>query len=87
MAKNQLFTQIDMNETDKRAKEIIKDAELKTSAGKNKGGRKPKEIKADKITRVYMTPEQKESLETYCEKTGISESTLVKQLLAKEGIL
>jgi hypothetical protein len=71
---------------DQQAKEIMKGADLKTAATFNKGGRKPKEVKANMTIRVYVSPEQKELLEEYCRGKGLSESTLVRQLLIKEGI-
>lgn len=49
-------------------------------------GRKPKEIKADKTIRVYVTNEQKMALEQHCFESGISESSLVNQLLRKAEI-
>jgi hypothetical protein len=87
VARNTGFAGIeDIDPTDKKAKEIVKGADL-TTKSKNKGGRKPKEFKADKVLRVYLTTEQKETVVRYCAKTSNSESTLIKQLLIKEGIL
>jgi hypothetical protein len=91
MAKNK-FTDVstlDNSETDKIAREIMDDADLKTTTDNkhNRGGRKAKEIKADKTVRVYVTTDQKTAIELYCSKTGMSESMLVKQLLIKEGVL
>ncbi|SFM30887.1 hypothetical protein [Pelosinus propionicus] len=84
------FTDVNsLNEpNDKIVKEIMKGADLKSTANnKNKGGRKTKEVKADKTIRVYVTEAQKILVEEYCLKTGMSESTLVKHLLIKEGVL
>ncbi|MBP2643679.1 MAG: hypothetical protein H6Q67_1566 [Firmicutes bacterium] len=88
MAKNSGFSSFaDINEpTHKVAKEIVKGADLTSNSIKNKGGRKPKAVKADKTIRVYVTEEQKNALEAYCLKVGLSESTLIKQLLLKEGV-
>jgi hypothetical protein len=85
MATNKGFSAFDDLE-DTQAKEVMKGADLKTSSTFNKGGRKPKEVKANVAIRVYVSPEQKESLEEYCRGKGLSESTLVRQLLIKEGI-
>lgn len=53
----------------------------------SKAGRKPKEVKADKTIRVYVTNEQKMALENKCLQSGFSESTLIKQLLRENGII
>lgn len=83
MATNKGFSAFDDLE-DKPVKEIMKGADLRNK--NNKGGRKPKDVKADKTIRVYVTTEQKDAIEEYCLRTGSSESTLVKQLLIKEGV-
>lgn len=89
MARNK-FTDVSTLEIEKITNEIMANADLKTTASVDerftRGGRKPKDVKADKLVRVYITEPQKTALEKYCEKTGISESSLVKQLLIKEGV-
>lgn len=85
MATNKGFSAFDDLE-DTQAKEIIKGADLKTAATFNKGGRRPKEVKADKTVRVYVSAEQKELLEEYCRKNGLSESMLVRLLMVEKGI-
>lgn len=90
MARNK-FTDInalDNPVADQITQEIMKDADLQsTTDNKHKrGGRKAKEVKADKLIRVYVTEPQKTLLEEYCSSRSMSESALVKQLLAKEGV-
>ena len=82
MAKNKIM----FEDMEKPVKDIMKGAELKANTKVNRGGRKPKEIKADKTIRVYVTAEQKIALEGYCFKTGLSESTFLKQLLIEKEV-
>lgn len=72
--------------TDKVEGSILAGSDLK-SLPRNKGGRKKKEVKADVPVKMYVTPEEKTIIEAHCVKMRISESTLLKQLLVKEGIL
>jgi hypothetical protein len=51
------------------------------------GGRKKKEAKASELMASYLTTEQKEKVQAYCNKTGLPFSTLVRQLLVEKGIL
>jgi hypothetical protein len=51
------------------------------------GGRKKKEAKASELMASYLTTEQKEKVQAYCNKIGLPFSTLVRQLLAEKGIL
>lgn len=86
MAKNKGFASFEDVENDKPTKEIMKDADLKTNNKKNNGGRKPKEVKADKLIRVYITSEQKELLESHCSQVGMTESAFIRHLLIKDGV-
>lgn len=84
MATNKGFSAFDEIEP---IKDIMKDADLITSSNVNKGGRKPKDIKANSVVRVYMVEEQKKAFADYCLENGTTESTFIKGLLLKEGII
>lgn len=87
IAKNNRFTEIhDLD--DEAVKEVMKGAALKDKV-KSKAGRKPKlqEEKATEVMVVYLTEEQKTSLQAYCDKISIPFSTLVKQLLTEKELL
>jgi len=77
---------LDDDKNDKVTREIMDDADLKTVGGKGNGGRKPKEIKSDKLIRVYINSDQKKLLEAYCFRTGVTESSLVRQLLIEKEV-
>jgi len=69
---------------------FVKNADMsKASDKRNKGGR-PKKNESDKANKqifVNLTEEQKGKLESYASSMGTPVSTIVKMLLAKEGII
>ena len=76
----------DLEETHSLNK-FLNNADLVNSKNQRKGGRKKKEAKASELMASYLTAEQKEKVQSYCDKIGIPFSTLVRQMLAEKGIL
>ncbi|VBB08478.1 Hypothetical protein LUCI_3750 [Lucifera butyrica] len=75
-------------DTEKAEKAFLKGADMRKSANlHSKAGRKPKDVKADKPKRVYLTADQSKKVDAYCESIGLDFSPLVRQLLLKEGII
>jgi hypothetical protein len=75
-------------EFEDKEKAFIKGADMiaKTKGG-NKSGRKKKEVKADVSKVVYLTDDQSNNIDNYCNSIPVAFSTLVKQLLNEKGIL
>jgi len=74
------------------AKEVQQQASMQeqkkttTKTSKNLGRPKKTGEKADKKIMINVTKTQKEKIELYAEKSGLSVAGLIKSLLAKENI-
>ena len=53
---------------------------------KKKPGRRTKE-KATEFLQVYFTPDQKKSVQDYCDQIGVPVSVYLRQLLSEKGVL
>jgi hypothetical protein len=80
---------IDDNKRESKEKDFLKGANMTPtkSKPKNKAGRKRKDVKAEITKVVYFNNTQSIAIDEYCNSIPVPFSTLVKQLLHKEGIL
>lgn len=86
-AQKPVIHKIDDLEETHSVNKFLNNADLVNSRNQRKGGRKKKEARASELMASYLTAEQKERVQSYCNKIGIPFSTLVRQMLAEKGIL
>jgi len=86
-AQKSVIHKIDDLEETQSVNKFLNNADLVNSKTQRKGGRKKKEAKATQLMASYLTTEQKEKVQAYCDKIGLPFSTLVRQMLSEKGIL
>ena len=86
-AQKPVIHKIDDLEETQNVNKFLNNADLVNSKTHRKGGRKKKEARATELMAAYLTTEQKEKVQTYCDKIGIPFSTMIRQMLAEKGVL
>lgn len=86
MAKNKFVSIEDLDQD--KVRQVAKGADMvKTAEQKGKGGRPPKEHRAERFLNVYFTEEERKNVQKYCERIHVTFSGYVKQLLAEKGVI
>ncbi|BBJ29092.1 hypothetical protein [Athalassotoga saccharophila] len=80
----------DLNPQDKKISEFIKKADMVDKISKGKKIGRPKKTDDEKASEqvfINLNKKQKESLENYAKKLGLSISATIKMILIKDGII